>query len=181
MDSCHASTSCGIKVSVFCPGAKQILCDNLKSYADACMSEDVKVNPQWRMITKCCKLPRNIWFLWSAITCHAGRLWGVGQCRATTKAVSDLKSCVYSPWKRRTAQPSIKWATAGFYSGGGLRIEASVILCFLHYLIHNNWFKVFFNSGSYINSCEVLVALFPGCFKIISDQAERLLTMSWLW
>ncbi|XP_040020452.2 IgGFc-binding protein [Gasterosteus aculeatus] len=34
-------------------GAKQILCDNLKSYADACMSEDVKVNPQWRMITKC--------------------------------------------------------------------------------------------------------------------------------
>ncbi|XP_037310078.2 IgGFc-binding protein [Pungitius pungitius] len=34
-------------------GAKQILCDNVKSYADACMSEDVKVNPQWRMITKC--------------------------------------------------------------------------------------------------------------------------------
>ncbi|XP_034384908.1 IgGFc-binding protein-like isoform X1 [Cyclopterus lumpus] len=34
-------------------GAKQILCENLKSYADACMSEDVKINPQWRMVTKC--------------------------------------------------------------------------------------------------------------------------------
>uniref|UniRef100_A0A8C2WYZ8 VWFD domain-containing protein n=1 Tax=Cyclopterus lumpus TaxID=8103 RepID=A0A8C2WYZ8_CYCLU len=34
-------------------GAKQILCNNLKSYADACMSEDVKINPQWRMVTKC--------------------------------------------------------------------------------------------------------------------------------
>ncbi|XP_068425896.1 IgGFc-binding protein-like [Clinocottus analis] len=34
-------------------GAKQILCENLKSYADACLSEDVKINPQWRMVTKC--------------------------------------------------------------------------------------------------------------------------------
>ncbi|KAM8871057.1 IgGFc-binding protein-like isoform 2-T2 [Spinachia spinachia] len=34
-------------------GAKQVLCDNLKSYADSCMSEDVKINPQWRMISKC--------------------------------------------------------------------------------------------------------------------------------
>ncbi|XP_074510552.1 IgGFc-binding protein-like [Sebastes fasciatus] len=34
-------------------GAKQILCDNLKSYADACLLEDVKVDRQWRMVTKC--------------------------------------------------------------------------------------------------------------------------------
>ncbi|XP_031697554.1 IgGFc-binding protein-like [Anarrhichthys ocellatus] len=34
-------------------GAKQTLCENLKSYADDCLSEDVKVDPQWRMITKC--------------------------------------------------------------------------------------------------------------------------------
>ncbi|XP_029307092.1 IgGFc-binding protein-like [Cottoperca gobio] len=35
-------------------GARQVLCDNLKSYDDACLSEEVKVNPQWRMVTKCC-------------------------------------------------------------------------------------------------------------------------------
>ncbi|XP_028436614.1 IgGFc-binding protein [Perca flavescens] len=34
-------------------GARQTLCDNLKSYQDACLSEGVKVNPQWRMVTKC--------------------------------------------------------------------------------------------------------------------------------
>ncbi|KAL7394213.1 hypothetical protein ABVT39_022340 [Epinephelus coioides] len=34
-------------------GAKQILCDNLKSYGDACLSEGMKVNPEWRMVTKC--------------------------------------------------------------------------------------------------------------------------------
>ncbi|KAK5862889.1 hypothetical protein PBY51_018240 [Eleginops maclovinus] len=34
-------------------GARKFLCDNLKSYADACQSEGVKVNPEWRMITKC--------------------------------------------------------------------------------------------------------------------------------
>ncbi|XP_049585555.1 IgGFc-binding protein isoform X2 [Syngnathus scovelli] len=34
-------------------GARQILCDNLKSYNDACLSEGVKVNPEWRMVTKC--------------------------------------------------------------------------------------------------------------------------------
>ncbi|XP_068590666.1 IgGFc-binding protein-like [Cebidichthys violaceus] len=34
-------------------GAKQVLCDNLKSYADACQSEEVKIDPNWRMVTKC--------------------------------------------------------------------------------------------------------------------------------
>ncbi|XP_040900961.1 IgGFc-binding protein-like [Toxotes jaculatrix] len=34
-------------------GARQVLCDNLKSYDDSCQTEKVKVNPQWRMITKC--------------------------------------------------------------------------------------------------------------------------------
>ncbi|XP_042346060.1 IgGFc-binding protein-like [Plectropomus leopardus] len=34
-------------------GARQILCENLKSYNDACQSEGVKVDPRWRMVTKC--------------------------------------------------------------------------------------------------------------------------------
>nr|XP_057909028.1 IgGFc-binding protein-like [Doryrhamphus excisus] len=34
-------------------GAKQFLCDNLKSYSDVCLAEGVKINPDWRMITKC--------------------------------------------------------------------------------------------------------------------------------
>ncbi|XP_034005233.1 IgGFc-binding protein-like [Trematomus bernacchii] len=34
-------------------GARRVLCDNLKSYGDACLSEGVKVNPEWRMVTKC--------------------------------------------------------------------------------------------------------------------------------
>ncbi|KAM6936666.1 IgGFc-binding protein-like [Lycodopsis pacificus] len=34
-------------------GAKQTLCENMKSYADDCLSEDVKVDPEWRMVTKC--------------------------------------------------------------------------------------------------------------------------------
>ncbi|KAK1896268.1 IgGFc-binding protein [Dissostichus eleginoides] len=34
-------------------GARRVLCDNLKSYADACQSEGVKVNPEWRRVTKC--------------------------------------------------------------------------------------------------------------------------------
>uniref|UniRef100_A0A8D3DKZ4 VWFD domain-containing protein n=1 Tax=Scophthalmus maximus TaxID=52904 RepID=A0A8D3DKZ4_SCOMX len=34
-------------------GAKQILCDNLKSYVDACLSGGVKVSPEWRTVTKC--------------------------------------------------------------------------------------------------------------------------------
>uniref|UniRef100_A0A8C9YAT7 VWFD domain-containing protein n=1 Tax=Sander lucioperca TaxID=283035 RepID=A0A8C9YAT7_SANLU len=34
-------------------GARQLLCDNLKSYQDACLSAGVKVNAQWRMVTKC--------------------------------------------------------------------------------------------------------------------------------
>ncbi|XP_071324408.1 IgGFc-binding protein-like [Trachinotus anak] len=34
-------------------GARQVLCDSLKNYYDVCLTEGVKVNPQWRMITKC--------------------------------------------------------------------------------------------------------------------------------
>nr|XP_061814216.1 IgGFc-binding protein-like [Nerophis lumbriciformis]XP_061814224.1 IgGFc-binding protein-like [Nerophis lumbriciformis] len=34
-------------------GARQLLCDNLKSYNDACLSEGVKVSAQWRMISNC--------------------------------------------------------------------------------------------------------------------------------
>uniref|UniRef100_UPI0037E7E52E IgGFc-binding protein-like n=1 Tax=Semicossyphus pulcher TaxID=241346 RepID=UPI0037E7E52E len=34
-------------------GARRFLCDNLKSYNDACMSEGVKVDPAWREQTKC--------------------------------------------------------------------------------------------------------------------------------
>ncbi|XP_051263188.1 IgGFc-binding protein isoform X2 [Dicentrarchus labrax] len=34
-------------------GARQILCDNLKSYDDACLSEGVKVSPKWRKVSKC--------------------------------------------------------------------------------------------------------------------------------
>ncbi|KAK5905281.1 hypothetical protein CesoFtcFv8_006761 [Champsocephalus esox] len=34
-------------------GARWVLCESLKSYADACLSEGVKVNPEWRMVTKC--------------------------------------------------------------------------------------------------------------------------------
>ncbi|XP_051922507.1 IgGFc-binding protein-like [Hippocampus zosterae] len=34
-------------------GARQILCENLKSYNDACLSEGGKVKPEWRMVSKC--------------------------------------------------------------------------------------------------------------------------------
>nr|XP_019946686.1 PREDICTED: IgGFc-binding protein-like [Paralichthys olivaceus] len=34
-------------------GAKQVFCDNLKSYGDTCLSEGVKVSPQWRMVANC--------------------------------------------------------------------------------------------------------------------------------
>ncbi|KAK0155591.1 IgGFc-binding protein [Merluccius polli] len=34
-------------------GAKQILCDSLTSYSDYCLSEGVKVSPQWRTIANC--------------------------------------------------------------------------------------------------------------------------------
>ncbi|KAJ3598008.1 hypothetical protein NHX12_001523, partial [Muraenolepis orangiensis] len=34
-------------------GAKLILCDNLKSYTDSCLSQGVKVSPQWRTIANC--------------------------------------------------------------------------------------------------------------------------------
>ncbi|XP_059921972.1 IgGFc-binding protein-like [Gadus macrocephalus] len=34
-------------------GARHILCDNLKSYSEDCMSEGVKINPLWREIANC--------------------------------------------------------------------------------------------------------------------------------
>ncbi|KAM9353425.1 IgGFc-binding protein-like [Symphorus nematophorus] len=34
-------------------GARQYLCDSLKSYYDACLAEGVKVSPQWRMDSNC--------------------------------------------------------------------------------------------------------------------------------
>ena len=40
------------------PGAKQILCDSLTSYSDYCLSEGVKVSPQWRTIANCRKSHR---------------------------------------------------------------------------------------------------------------------------
>ncbi|GLD72381.1 IgGFc-binding protein-like protein, partial [Lates japonicus] len=34
-------------------GAKWVLCDSLKSYADDCLSEGVKITPEWRAVSKC--------------------------------------------------------------------------------------------------------------------------------
>ncbi|CAB1446239.1 unnamed protein product [Pleuronectes platessa] len=34
-------------------GARQVLCDNLKSYTDTCLTEGAQVSPEWRMVAKC--------------------------------------------------------------------------------------------------------------------------------
>ncbi|KAM9852278.1 IgGFc-binding protein-like isoform 2-T2 [Aulostomus maculatus] len=34
-------------------GARSVFCDNLKSYNDACLSEGVKVSPEWRIYANC--------------------------------------------------------------------------------------------------------------------------------
>uniref|UniRef100_A0A4W6EU93 VWFD domain-containing protein n=1 Tax=Lates calcarifer TaxID=8187 RepID=A0A4W6EU93_LATCA len=34
-------------------GAKWVLCDALKSYADDCLSEGAKISPEWRTVSKC--------------------------------------------------------------------------------------------------------------------------------
>ncbi|XP_077455262.1 IgGFc-binding protein-like [Stigmatopora argus] len=67
-------------------GARQILCDNLKSYNDACLSEGVKVNPKWRMVTKC------------PLPCAAGSHYEAcgSACPASCGATVSEKQCAES-------------------------------------------------------------------------------------
>ncbi|XP_056237753.1 IgGFc-binding protein-like [Seriola aureovittata] len=64
-------------------GARQVLCDSLKSYYDACLTEGVKVNPEWRMITKCYP------------SCPAGSHYEAcgSACSATCVSLDSEKQC----------------------------------------------------------------------------------------
>lgn len=85
-----------------CPGAKQVLCDSLKSYADACLSEEVKVDPRWRMVTKCRKLPSKIIFLWSALIYHEPFSEVLAECGSGKLQQKEwVTACCLYGWKKK--------------------------------------------------------------------------------